>query len=316
MRKKNKDLDSWQQNGYDPNAQYGGCDPNAQYAGGGYDPNAQYAGGGCDPNAQYAGGGYDPNAQYAGGGYDPNAQYAPGGADPNGGYDSGSYDTAAPSDGGGKGKKPVVPWVVAVVGLAAAAIMTFFWFRGTKEIKSLQADNTALTGQLEELNRQSETELQNKTSLEGRVDALEAELDAAEQEQGALAEQVATLEQEKAALETENGALAADAQLLETICSFLQSDTAGYASAQYHADEKILVMRPGEETSLNVTADISEVTISVSREGSAADANWATDGFDTVAELTVTALEPGVTTLNFTNDANDQSFRVLVVVVD
>lgn len=284
MRKKNKDLALWQQSGYDPNA---------QYAGGGYDPNAQY--GGYDSNAQYAGGGYAPNAQYAGGGYDPNVQYAPGGVDPYGGYDSGSYDRASTSGGREKRNKPVAPWVVAVVGIAAAAIMTFFWFRGTKEIKSLQADNTILAGRLEELNQQSETELQNKTSLEGRVDNLEAELDAAEQEKAALAE---------------------DSQLLETICSFLQSDTAGYASAQYHADEKILVMRPGEETSLSITADISEVTISVSREGSAADANWATDGFDTVAELTVTALEPGVTTMIFTNDANDQSFRVLVVVVD
>ena len=77
-----------------------------------------------------------------------------------------------------------------------------------------------------------------------------------------------------------------------------------------------MALSAGESVTLNVSVGWDDVTVSLNTSGGSAEVHWASDTFEDVAPVEIAAQSAGITTITFTNDVNDETFQVLVLVAE
>ncbi len=103
------------------------------------------------------------------------------------------------------------------------------------------------------------------------------------------------------------------------ICYYANYNDIGYASDSFHADKAVIVLSEDDyDETLTITCAIEGgVTLNLSLDGSSADVSFDEDTWEgDTTTLTVSPLEKGVTLATFTNDANSESFSVIIIVTD
>ena len=136
--------------------------------------------------------------------------------------------------------------------------------------------------------------------------------------QDKISENISTIDSKDSEISTLNSELA-DAQLIvddyDTICSFLTSSDAGYASNSFRASNSIIVLNKTETKSFTLTATFYG-TYNIGMTGSSASVDFSQDTwYGTTTTINVTPYTEGITTATFSNSVNSQTFRVLVVVI-
>lgn len=212
----------------------------------------------------------------------------------------------------GKGGK-LLPWLVAIAGALCAIGAILLWM-GEKDsldrqITSLEARNRSLTREVESLTAQ-------RDELDLEVSGLESDKQSLEEQMGEVESQMEELTGSNADMAGDLEQLAGAAENYGAIVEFLQSGTAGYASSNFYCDEKIVALSAGESVTLNVSVGWDDVTVSLNTSGGSAEVHWASDTFEDVAPVEIAAQSAGITTITFTNNVNDETFQVLVLVAE
>ncbi len=91
----------------------------------------------------------------------------------------------------------------------------------------------------------------------------------------------------------------------------------GYASEQFHVDKGIVVIEKNTTRRIRLIADYNEhVTISTTTNGDAASIEFdESTWYGSSTTLTIKSQRKGITTIEFSNNINNQIFTVLIIVV-
>lgn len=113
-------------------------------------------------------------------------------------------------------------------------------------------------------------------------------------------------------------ALSAAAEEYSKVLDFLSSDNAGYASDEFRASRSVLVLSAGGASGeFTLVTDYDEgVSVSLTRDGGSASLEYAEDSWGYSVNMIVTPVSKGITKATFSNDLNDESFSVLIIVTE
>jgi len=219
----------------------------------------------------------------------------------------------------GKKLSPMV-WVCGVLAAALiAAVVMIVSVSGTSNQRQAQIDD--LTGQLADLKTQYDDAQKRigdlETDLTGKADEITRLENAAILD----AETIDELELEAALLRGDVSEAANKGSALEFIESYLTNNDQTYtaSSKSFFTDRSIIVMHLGDENVFfNVGADFPEsVTVSLNPVGLAADAFFTDeDWVGVTTPIEVRAKRVGQMTLEIKNSYNDETLKVLVIVVE
>lgn len=144
------------------------------------------------------------------------------------------------------------------------------------------------------------------------IDNLEQQAKIRNANLSSLNSQLTTLKQEITSYQTE-------AKMYHTICDFLKSGNAGYASSEFLASDSIIVISEStaRKSFILTVAFESAVTVNVDTSGRAANVDFSESNWSgSTTTIYVTPNYVGTTVATFSNNLNSQTFQVLVVVTE
>ena len=190
--------------------------------------------------------------------------------------------------------------VLAVLFAAAAAAGVYLYLQNTEAAEALTARDVTIA--------QLETDA---ADLEGKLTDANAVLDE-------LAAELTAQEDAAALLEEQLTAAAPKAEAYDLLCAELPAGSFGTGSENFKVDQGIVVVALDEtEKTITLTANWEEESIiDVAYSSQAAGLMFPAEEWVTTATLTVVPQEVGLTVATFTNDKNEETFKVLLLVTE
>lgn len=150
--------------------------------------------------------------------------------------------------------------------------------------------------------------------LKDDLSASETELAAANDELAELRDELADLEEDYDELMDSAGSAA---EIFAEICDYGDGNVIGFGSSEFYAHRSVIVMAEGQEEYFTITCGYSgNVTATLDIDGDdVIDANFAGSWSGDETDVNVEALSAGAALITFTNDVNNDTFAVLVIVV-
>lgn len=142
----------------------------------------------------------------------------------------------------------------------------------------------------------------------------EKDLKAAQTELSDLKDDYADLEEDYDELMDSAGNAA---ETFAKICDYGDGNVIGFGSNEFYAHRSVIVMAEGQKEYFTITCGYSSnVTASLDiDDDDVIDANFSGSWSGDDTDVNVEALEAGVSLITFTNDVNNDTFAVLVIVV-
>lgn len=104
------------------------------------------------------------------------------------------------------------------------------------------------------------------------------------------------------------------AEKYDKIVEFLTSSKAGYASNNFYASDKILVLKNGKANIIDITCKYP-ATINSYWSDSNISGEWISSRNNYTSYMMIEAKSKGIGMVKFANDVNNESFEVMVVVI-
>jgi hypothetical protein len=183
--------------------------------------------------------------------------------------------------------------------LALLGLNIFQYVKYAEEMKMQMASASAQEAKIEtkikQINRQAE-----------EIDGLEREL--------------TTVNQQNKELVASNNKYSLKASYFDGLLAFLDGEKIGRASDDFYADTGIILVNTAEtDKTITLTADWYDafsVKLFISNYA-VADVSFSKDDWTgSTTKLNITPCSAGVASVTFTNDLNDQTFQVLIIVVE
>lgn len=177
--------------------------------------------------------------------------------------------------------------------------------------QDLQSEKNTLQKEIDSLNGTISTQQQTIDRQGDLISDLESDVES-------LNDTVDGLNDDLDAVNTELDAVREDRDLYETVVNFLQESDCGYAAKNFRAFRPVYVLHVDDEPArFTVTADFAgAVTISFTESGNSADCYFTESSYNVDTPVEVKPLREGITYLNFKNTVNDDTFRVMILVLE
>ena len=237
----------------------------------------------------------------------------------------------------GSGKTaPIVILSVFCALFAAGCVVLFLTGSGRgeqddgsdKKISSLTAQVEEYEDQLDEkddeiaalkkrlANAENAGVSQNQGTDSGDSDALREEIASLREEADALRGQADDLRAENSELQEALDALADRSELFDELRIELDSPNVGYGSPDFFAAESVIVMKRTEtDRSFHIYGK-KNTTYSFNEVGTSADCTWRGGWTGDWALVDIEPTGTGVTVVNFKNEMDSETFKVVIVVTD
>ena len=121
-----------------------------------------------------------------------------------------------------------------------------------------------------------------------------------------------TISQQKQTIE----ALEITSDYYDEVISFLKSDDAGYASTNFNASEDLIIVKKFDGVAFELTApgySMENIQISHSTP-SMVDLSFEDESWYKTTNIIVYPTKAGMDIITFSNDVDDETFRVMIVV--
>ncbi len=116
-------------------------------------------------------------------------------------------------------------------------------------------------------------------------------------------------------LRTQNTSLQEKSDLFDSICNYGSIGSFGYAADHFHANTGLVVMTEGSTKAITLTAHWSNGgTVDYDYYGHSALISLDNDSWYTSTTATIHAYSKGVTRVCFTNDVDNYSFSIIIIV--
>ncbi len=115
-----------------------------------------------------------------------------------------------------------------------------------------------------------------------------------------------------------SAALSAKAERYDAVVSFFSEDTPHVGSDRFYADTPVVVLSMKDESAtFGITANfLRQASVAYSAGTDVAVFEWTEESWKKNTDIRVTPKAPGTTVITFTNDLNDATFQVLVIVTE
>ena len=115
-----------------------------------------------------------------------------------------------------------------------------------------------------------------------------------------------------------SAALSAKAERYDAVVSFFSEDTPHVGSDRFYADTPVVVLSMKDESAtFGITANfLRQANVAYSAGTDVAVFEWTEESWKKNTDIRVTPKAPGTTVITFTNDLNDATFQVLVIVTE
>ena len=128
--------------------------------------------------------------------------------------------------------------------------------------------------------------------------------------------QITALQKENQTLKKEINDTKVQAESYDKIIAFLRSKTAGKASGKFYASDKIIIIsKASGAKTFTVTSKFNK-SIKVEMKYNSSNVIVSAKSKANKMTIIVTPVNPGISTIDFSNNKNSQKFEVLVIVVD
>ncbi len=241
----------------------------------------------------------------------------------------GQYYTqpAAPAKEKKPSKAPMIVFLIlAIVFLAGSGVFAYLFFTQKVDLDKASAENTELTTTVDDLNgKVDKLEGENRkltdenNSIRSDLNTAKSDLDLTRSDYDSLKESYDDLQNDYDTLQDElykayaqNGEEGSDGYNFGLVKNFYSNNV----YSDFFANKDIVVLRKG---------DVFSIKLNLQHDGGIIYCNW-TDGSVVSHEFgswnvyeipfKFTAKKAGTSTYTFTNSINDESFSVLVIVVD
>lgn len=183
--------------------------------------------------------------------------------------------------------------------------------KNAKTIADLEQTVAADEKTIAELSAQVSSGSSAAEDLNGQISDLNAKLEDLEKD---VQDRDAVIQEQSALID----ALEPYAANYEAILNELVGQNVGFAANHFSTNRGAIVMSMADKTKqFYLTANWPEGgTVSMELSSYAADVNFDNDSWDTGTTMTVTALEPGVCVATFSNNIDDNTFKVLIIVTE
>ena len=270
------------------------------------------------------------------------------------GLTSDKKETSIPGEGIDEPKKRsfgTIAWICAGVLIAALLVGNIIQSVNTQkkanqansqitaleeEVRSRKEENDSLSNKIitlesekHDLEEQAKsiTTLENeKTLLENQISEWEAKGDEYNDlltrilelntEKTNLNSQISSLKQSNTSLRNQLNNLKSTSGKATTAYNAIKTFNYGTYYDDYHADTEIVVVKVGRQKTFHVTAKMnSNIYLYNKRNNYNSTGEWGKDWNNSTCSFYVTGETEGTTEYTFTNDANDHTFKVLVITI-
>lgn len=203
---------------------------------------------------------------------------------------------------------------------AVAVLLLIFSILASVAVHSRNNEIEELTVECSDAEAELKTEKAKAENAVGETDSLYDEIDTKQAEIDDLNDEIDDLNAILEDLNEENLELSDKADQFDKILEIASSGRPGWASKRFHTDGGIFIMHVGDDEKMfELTFDHSETsTVTWDEEDTdIADVNCYEENLgDVVTPFYVAPYSPGVTSVTFSNSLDDETFTLVLIVLE
>ena len=184
----------------------------------------------------------------------------------------------------------------------------------TARVEEYEDELDEKDGEIAALKRQlaaaeKEGQSQTRETDSGELDALREELASARN-------QADELKAENSELQQSLQSLSDKSELFDQLCNELSDGNVGYGSPEFFAAESVIVLNREETGRSFHIYGVMDTTYTFHETGTSADCTWRGEWSGDWALIDIVPTGTGITVVDFNNNMNSDTFKVIIVVTE